>query len=262
MSGRRGPAPVAMATVSAPSATTSSAVARWPAVDVDAEVGQSPLLPVAGTPRTPRAAAPGRRSAAARRARRRPPRGPRPARSRGRARRAPCPPGRRRRRAAGGRSTPSATGRRPRGWCVGLTAQPKRQALDVAAADALVAADAGADVRGAAVPGLGQQVAVGDVRPGHADDVGLAGREDALGDVGVGDPAGVDDRQAERLLELAGQRAELHRARSRSAGCSWGCPTGCRRRRARSRSGRWTRSTAPARRRRRRRTPRASPRGC
>ena len=50
------------------------------------------------------------------------------------------------------------------------------QALHVPAADALVAADAGADVRGAAVPGLDQQVAVGDVRAGHADDVGLRRR--------------------------------------------------------------------------------------
>ena len=60
---------------------------------------------------------------------------------------------------------------------------PEGQPFDVPAADALVAADARPDVGRPALARLDQQVAVGDVRAGHADDVRVPGREHPLGDV-------------------------------------------------------------------------------
>ena len=72
----------------------------------------------------------------------------------------------------------------------------------VGAADAgLVAADAGADVVEPPVARLIGQLRVADHRPGHAAQIGLAGGQDALGDLRLVDAPGDQDRQAHRLLD-------------------------------------------------------------
>jgi hypothetical protein len=81
---------------------------------------------------------------------------------------------------------------------------PEGQPVDVAAVDAVVAADARPDGRRLSGPRLGQELAVGDVRPGHAHHVGVAGRDDAGGHLDGVDEPGVDHRHGERLAEAAG----------------------------------------------------------
>jgi hypothetical protein len=66
-----------------------------------------------------------------------------------------------------------------------LTAHREAEPFHIAPADALVAANAGADLGDPALAGLDQQVPVGDVRSSHPDQVGLARGEDPLGHLGV-----------------------------------------------------------------------------
>lgn len=78
----------------------------------------------------------------------------------------------------------------------------------------LVAADAGVDGLGAVVPGLGDEVGVGEQRAGHRDQVGAALGEQALGDLGGVDAVGGDQRDADlahHLLRDPGEGAARHR---------------------------------------------------
>src|SRR5690606_32732492 len=77
--------------------------------------------------------------------------------------------------------------------------------VDEAAVDALVAADAGADLVDAAPGGLGDDLGVGDDGAGHADQVRLSPGDDLLGGLRVADPAGVDDGQGDGPGDLRGQ---------------------------------------------------------
>ncbi len=67
----------------------------------------------------------------------------------------------------------------------------------------VVRADTGPDLRGPAVTGLRDEVTVGEHGPGHTDDIGMPLVDDAGCRGGRRDPAGVDDREVERLLEPA-----------------------------------------------------------
>ena len=81
--------------------------------------------------------------------------------------------------------------------------------LHLLAVDALVQPDARADRHGVRAPGLVDDVEIGERRPGHGHQVGVAGGQHGLRLLGRGDPPGVDDRQVRGLLHLAAQRRPL-----------------------------------------------------
>ena len=69
----------------------------------------------------------------------------------------------------------------------------------------LVAGDAGADVVELAGLGLGRHLGIADHRPGHAAEIGLARGQHLLGDLGLVDAAGDEDRLVHDLAHRGGE---------------------------------------------------------
>ena len=85
----------------------------------------------------------------------------------------------------------------------------------------LVAGDAGDDLVAAALGELVRQLGVGQQRPGHGDEIGLAVGEDLLGDGGGMDPVGGDHRHVHQLAQGGGV---LDEGRARHRGDDRGHP--------------------------------------